>query len=100
MKFGRNYYKHQIAEWADAYMNYAALKRLCKESTASINLQGKIQIRRFVNCLFPRALYEIHDSDPLAYLELAARCMGAIDTIDQFYGDNYTTLLLKLPSKS
>lgn len=64
MKFGRHYYKHQIAEWADAYMNYDALKRLCKESTASTNLQGKPQIRRFVNCLFPRALGEIHDSDP------------------------------------
>lgn len=53
MKFGRNYFKHQIAEWADAYMNYAALKRLCKESSASTNLQGKRQIRKFINCLFP-----------------------------------------------
>lgn len=100
MKFGRNYYKHQIAEWADAYMNYAALKRLCKESTASTNLQGKGQIRRFFSCLFPRALHEIHDSDPLAFIELAARCLSAIDTVHQFYGDNFITLLLKLRSKS
>ena len=100
MKFGRNYHKHQIAEWADAYMNYAALKRLCKESTASTNLQGKRQIRRFANCLFPRALREIHDSDPLEYLELAALCMGALDTVNQFYCDNYNILLLKLSFKS
>ncbi len=97
MKFGRNYYKHQIVEWADAYMNYAALKRLCKESTASTILQGKRQIRGFVDCLSPGALHEIHDSDHLEYLDLAVGCMGAIDTIDQFYGDNYTTLLFKLP---
>ena len=42
MKFGRNYYKHQLAQWADAYMNYDALKRLCAESTASANLEGKM----------------------------------------------------------
>ena len=100
MKFGRNYYKHQIAEWADAYMNYAALKRFCKESTASTNLQGKRRIRMFVNCLFPRALHEIHNSDRLEYLEFATRFMGALDTIDQFYCDNYNTLLLKLSYKS
>lgn len=63
MKFGRNYYKHQIAEWADAYMNYAALKRLCKESTTSTNLRGKSQIWTLVNCLFPRALHEVHGPD-------------------------------------
>ena len=100
MKFGRNYYKHQIAEWADAYMNYAALKRLSKESTASTNLQGKRQIRRFVTCLFPQAFHEIHDSDTLKYLELAALCMSALDTVDQFYCNNYSTLLLKLSFKS
>lgn len=99
MKFGRNYYKHQIAEWADAYINYAALKRLCKEVSASTNLRGKSQIWTCVNCLFPRALHEIHDSDLLEYLELATRCMGALDTINQFYCNNYATLLLKLSSR-
>ena len=100
MKFGQNYYTHQIAEWADAYMDYAALKRICKGSTASTNLQGKRQIEDFVRLLFPRAFHKIHDSDPLKYLELAAQCLGALDTIDQFYCDNYATLLLKLASKS
>lgn len=71
MKFGRNYYKHQIAEWADAYVNYAALKRCCKETTVNDN---------------PK--------------ELTTRCMGALDAIDQFYCANYNTLLLKLSYKS
>lgn len=48
MKFGQNYYKHQVTEWADAYMNCAALKkRLCKESSASTNLQGNRRIQNF-----------------------------------------------------
>lgn len=80
-------------------MNYAALKRHCKEPTASTNFQGKRQVRTFDNCLFPRALHEIHDSDHLEYLEFAIRCMGAFDTIDQFYCDNYNTLLLKVSYK-
>ena len=96
MKFGRNYHKHQIAEWADAYMNYAVLKRLCKESTASTNLRGKSQIWTYANYLFPRALHEIHDSDLLEYLELAERCTGALNTLNQFYCNNYAILLLKL----
>ena len=102
MKFDRNqyYYKHQIVEWTDVYVNYATLKRVCKESTASINLQGKRQIRTFVNCLFPRALHAIHDSDLLEYLEIATRCVDALDTIDQFYCNNYITLLMKLSFKS
>ena len=44
MKFGQNYYKHQRAEWADAYVNYAALKRLCKESSAATIHRGKAKI--------------------------------------------------------
>lgn len=100
MKFGRNYYKHQIAEWADTYMNYAALKRISKESIASTNFQGKRQIWRFVTCLFPRVFHKIYDSDTLKCLELAALCMSALDIVDQFYCDNYSTLLLKLSFKS
>ncbi|KAL8726874.1 MAG: hypothetical protein Q9166_006426 [cf. Caloplaca sp. 2 TL-2023] len=79
MRFGRDYHKHQIAEWADAYMNYAALKRACKEPTASTNVP-------------------VYNSDPVECLELAARCTGAIHTIDQFYRDTYTMLLLKSTS--
>ena len=87
-----------MAEWADEYMNYAALKRLCKELTGRTNLRGMSQIWTLVNCLFPRARHEIHDSDILEYLELATQCMGALDTINQFYCNNYTTLLLKSSS--
>lgn len=34
----------------------------------------------------------------MKYLELAIQCMGALETIDQFYCDIYTTLLIKLSS--
>ena len=59
MKFGRNYYKHQVAEWADAYMNYDALKRRCEESTATANLQGRIA--RTHSLPHQQALQKSHD---------------------------------------
>ena len=80
-------------------MDYAALKRLCKGSTASNNLQGKRGNRPFVNCLLRQALHDTHDSDLLRYLELATKCVGALETIDKFYCANNTTLLVKLSSQ-
>ncbi|KAL9619065.1 MAG: hypothetical protein Q9160_006320 [Pyrenula sp. 1 TL-2023] len=71
MKFERDYHKRQIAEWADAYMNYAALKSFCKETPSSENLQ-----------------------------ELITQCQSAIDSVNHFYCNIYTTLLSKLSSES
>jgi SPX domain protein involved in polyphosphate accumulation len=41
MKFGRNYHHYQIAEWADKYMNYGALKQMCKGSAEGVDFEGK-----------------------------------------------------------
>ncbi|XMA09117.1 hypothetical protein WAI453_001908 [Rhynchosporium graminicola] len=71
MKFGRNYHKRQVAEWADAYMNYGVFKALCKGPPRNVNFQ-----------------------------ELAARCMAAIDSVERFSRNNYMILLLKLPPEA
>ena len=77
MKFGRDYHKHQLAEWSDAYVNYADLKRLCKASSAAANEQGKerpIQhpfphVERLTKAVLPLELIRYHSSQ---YLSVAS----------------------------
>ncbi len=59
MKFGRNYHKHQLPEWADVYMNYATLKRLCEESTTTANLQGNTHTSHS----HQQAIHKSHDTN-------------------------------------
>jgi SPX domain protein involved in polyphosphate accumulation len=59
MKFGRNYHRQQLAEWADAYMNYGYLKQLCKASDdQDLNFEGEKQLNIFwaLPCLTSSAL--------------------------------------------
>ncbi|KAH8784838.1 hypothetical protein F5882DRAFT_518383 [Hyaloscypha sp. PMI_1271] len=71
MKFGRNYHHYQIAEWADKYMNYGALKQMCKGSAEGVDFE-----------------------------ELVLHCITAIDSVEHFYHNTYTILLLKLPLRT
>lgn len=41
MKFGQNYHQYQIAEWADIYIDYGALKQMCKGSAEGVDFEGK-----------------------------------------------------------
>ena len=95
-----NFQVRDATEWAEAYMNYASFKRLCKEPTASVNLPGKRLIQIFIDCLLQPAPRGIPNADRLGRLEIAARCRGVLDTIDQFYSKNYTSSLSKLSFKS
>lgn len=44
MKFGRNLPRNQVPEWASAYINYKALKKLIKAAAEAERQDGNLDL--------------------------------------------------------
>ena len=44
MKFGRNLPRNQVPEWASAYINYKALKKLIKAASIARTQDGNLDL--------------------------------------------------------